>query len=93
MARSERMAKIAQTEGWDELKEEFKRKKERQLKALISKFVNGNFDQREADWHRGFWAGCEWLLANPDMAEKSVERALRTSTALKEGEVDVAVDR
>ena len=86
MARAERLAKIARSEGWAELKEEYKRKRERLMKKAVHDYLERGqpVDQRHLDYLRGFFAGCDWILKNPDLAEKSVEEALSRATTIKD---------
>ena len=76
--------------GWEELKEEFKRKKDKHLKLLVSRQITSGkpVNQREFDFFNGWWSCGEWLLANPDMAEGSLERAIRKAEILKGVEND-----
>lgn len=73
------LGSIREHRGWKALREEFERKKERHVKTFTSNCITGAdpVNQREVDMMRGFWAGCQWLLDNPEQAEETLDRALR----------------
>ena len=84
--RASKLSSLQMHPGWEELKEEFERKKEKHLRLLVSSQITSGkpVDQRLFDLYRGFWACGTWLLANPEMAESSLERALRTMRGSEE---------
>lgn len=80
--RARRLGAIKDNAGWLELRAEYERKRERWIKShLLSPM---SIDLRELDFKRGFWAGCQWLLDNPEMAEKSLQEALSRADRVKE---------
>lgn len=47
-------------------------------------------DQREIDFHRGFYYGALWILEKPEKAEENLERAARHAWALVQLEMDMS---
>jgi hypothetical protein len=45
-------------------------------------------DQRKLDFLRGYWAGAEYLIANPEQAESTFESALKQATVYDDEESD-----
>lgn len=83
--RQERLSSLAAHPGFEDLKELFKARKEKHLKEVALDIMGDKeVDQRKLDRIRGFWAGCSWLLANPDMAEGSLKKALAAANILEE---------
>lgn len=83
--RAARLAALARADGWQELRAEAQRKKEKQIRVLSTSLLSGkSVDQREIDKIVYFWKGVDWILANPEQAEDSIEKALRKSLALEE---------
>jgi hypothetical protein len=69
--------------GWRRLWEKVRGDRERFLAGLTRRLMSGDpVDQREIDFHRGFYYGAEWVLGHPEEAEKSLERAARLAWAI-----------
>lgn len=83
--RAMRLHKLSEHEGWDELRRAFEVRKEKWTRNLAQRLLlkDSTIDQREIDWQNGFLAGCKWLLDNPDMAEETLEKALRQVERMK----------
>lgn len=82
--RQVRLTALTLHPSWEELRSEFDRKKARQEKQLLSELLRGEpLDQRRIDWFRGFWQGAEWILNNPEMAERSFKRAFDQGSAIE----------
>ena len=63
---------------WGRLKKIFEDRKLEQQRMLMRRVMSPHpVDQREIDFHRGFWTGCMWLLNCPDSSERSLQKALR----------------
>jgi hypothetical protein len=86
-ARKKRLTRLTEHPDWPELRAELDRKQERHLKRVTSLLV-GRTDvtvlQRELDYIAGFWAGAGWVVDTPDLAEKTLEKALERADRLKE---------
>ena len=82
----ERLSSLAAHPGWEDLKNIFEARKEKDLKRVALTAIMGDkaADQRELDRIHGWWAGCSWLLRNPDMAESSLKKALAAAQLMEE---------
>lgn len=75
------LGKLVDHPAWAILRAEFDGLKETYFKRLATRLVSGGLkaealDQRELDYQRGFFRGAEWILANPEMIAKTLEKAL-----------------
>jgi hypothetical protein len=96
--RAQELGKLTEHPSWPVLREEFARKRARTEKALFSQFMSGGAEtkavnQRYLDYWRGFFEGCEWLLSNPEMAETTLETALRKARELEARQQEQEVDQ
>ena len=84
--RAERMGGLKEAAGWQELRAELERRCQRDTKRLVTRYLRSGelVNQREIDYVRGFWAGAEWILDNPEMAEATFDRAMRRALAMTE---------
>lgn len=82
-ARAERLARVKETEGWQELREEFERKQTRYFEKLAKDLIRGDVPE-DLEYQRGFWAGAKWILDNPEKAIQSFESALKRARVLTE---------
>lgn len=68
------------------LKNILETKKERNTTYWTRQLMSGkDIDQRQLDFSRGFWAGVDYLIANPENAEKTFEIAMKRAQVLDEG--------
>jgi hypothetical protein len=92
---------LKQHEGWKRLAEKVRADRERFLAKIARRLMAGEpVDQREIDYHRGFYQGAEWVIGHPEEAEASLERAARKAwrmarqeLAEREAEQDSAYTR
>jgi hypothetical protein len=83
--RQEKLTALANHPSWPTLKESFEAKKNSHLNMIAAELLGEDpINQRQLDWIRGYWQGCSWLLANPGMAEHSLEAALKKARTLEE---------
>src|SRR5690348_13502248 len=83
--RQERLTSLANHPGWAQLKQVFAARKEAHVKSVAAKLIAGEeIQQRELDRIHGWWAGCQWLINNPDMAESSLKKALAAAKLMEE---------
>lgn len=79
--RARELAKLMEHPSWDLLRLELDAKRSqfmaRKTRELISGGIHADpVNQREIDYQRGFFAGAEWILNNPEMAEATLKKAL-----------------
>lgn len=75
--------------GWRRLYERVKEDRARFMGAIARRLMAGEkVDQREIDFHRGFYYGALWILGHPEEAEKSLERAARQAYLAVELELE-----
>jgi hypothetical protein len=78
--RAHRFSGLKENPAWAELYEEVKRKKKNYMEGFARRLMAGELvDQREIDYHRGFYQGAVWILAHPEEAEAALERAARNA--------------
>ena len=83
--RAQELSKLKKHPSWPVLREIFEGKKNQWFGSLARSLMAGQLvDQREIDRKAGFFAGAEWILDNPDMAEASLNRALKKAQTLEE---------
>lgn len=76
------LSKLRDHPSWETLRSEYEKvrreEEERLLRKLTASGINAApIDQREIDYRRGFWAGAQWLLDNPDLADAALAAALK----------------
>lgn len=77
-ARAFRLGKLKEHESWQELRSLFEERKQKHYTSLTKQLIDGaEIDQRWVDRIAGFFRGAQWILDNPDQAEKSLESALK----------------
>lgn len=79
--RARELAKLADHPSWPVLKGEMARVRGVYQARLARRLTTGGInasplDQREIDYQRGFFAGAQWILDNPEMAEATLAKAL-----------------
>lgn len=76
--------------GWRRLLELVQGDKSRFLGNIARRLMSGQeVSQREIDFHRGFYAGAQWIIERPEEAEANLEKAARWAWAwLKEIEAE-----
>ncbi len=71
--------RIRQSPDWPALREEYQRKREKITSRFNAFALHGPqveaVEQRELDYWRGFLDGAEWLLDNPEHAQRTFSRA------------------
>jgi hypothetical protein len=68
------------------LKEIVASKKTRQFDYFTKQLMSGEaVDQRKLDFLRGWWAGCDYVIANPENAEATFDAAMKQAQAYDEG--------
>lgn len=87
--RAQGLSDLKKHPSWPVLRGIFDKRKKLFFERLAHQLMQGGItstpiDQREIDYQRGFWAGAQWILNNPEMAERSLETALRKASQLKE---------
>ena len=75
------LGKLKDTPAWARLQAEFDKAKDTFVQGQARKLVSGGskaepLDQRMIDYQRGFFRGCEHILAMPDRAEQTLNKAL-----------------
>ena len=77
--RAKNLNNLKTSPGWQELRTISEARKKKCGEQLAAKLLRRGsvFDQREADYLAGFFAGMTYLLDSTDWAEESFERALR----------------
>jgi hypothetical protein len=71
--------------AWPLLNEIFEGKKKTHLAMVAAQLMGEDpINQRQLDWIRGYWQGCSWLLANPDMADPTLKRSLAGAKTLED---------
>lgn len=83
--RAQSLGKLIDHPSWQTLREELTRVREMYIDRLSRRMIHGGIsaapvDQRELDYQRGFFAGAEWILSNPEKAGSSLEQALKRRT-------------
>lgn len=81
------LGKLKQHDSWPTLRRVVEAKYDRWKTGTMKRLLAGSeFEQRDFDYQRGFWAGAFYVLDNPDKAEDSLNAALRKATTLEEGD-------
>ncbi len=76
-ARQADLIALVQHPSWPLLREIFNARKKAQLSDLANSLISGDeVDQRKIDRIAGFWIGANWVLSNPELAERSLKQAL-----------------
>lgn len=77
---------LKEHDGWKRLAELVRGDRERFFAKITRRLMAGQeVDQREIDFHRGFYMGAEWVIGHPEQAEASLERAARKAWRLQQG--------
>jgi len=79
LSRRSSLMSLQKHPGWLELRDEVDRRKQRDMRALLSKALNGEeFENLKAqiDFLRGWEAALSWVTSIPEGAERSLERFL-----------------
>lgn len=89
--RARRLGELKEHPSWLLLREIFEAKRQRSFAVLMKQLMNGGaqappLDQRTLDFERGFWAGANWILENPEQAEKTLQSALNRAERLEGSE-------
>lgn len=87
--RAQALGELKKHPSWRVLRDVFDKRRHQYFESLARQLMRGSIDapvvpQRELDYQRGFWAGAKWILDNPEMAETSLEHALRRAELYKE---------
>lgn len=75
------LGKLQEAPAWGRLQAEFAKAKDAYVQGQARKLVSGTIkadplDQRMIDYQRGFFRGCEHILAMPERAEQALIKAL-----------------
>lgn len=82
--RAQRLSQLKQHESWQELRVLFEERRQKHFENLTSRLLAGaEVDQRHVDRLAGFFRGAQWILDNPDLAEASLEAALKKAERLQ----------
>ena len=82
--RAHRLGKLKEHESWAELRGLFEERRARHYERLQKQLLaGGEIDQRYIDRLAGFFKGAQWVLDNPEMAEKSLDSAIRKAELLQ----------
>jgi hypothetical protein len=89
--RAQELGKLKDVPSWATLRQVVDAKYQRWINGFTRDHLAAGFDrdpvdQRLLDYQRGFWAGCHWLLDNPEKAEDTLKQALRKATSIEESE-------
>ena len=85
--RAQELGKLKEHPSWAVLRQVVEAKYERWRNNKMKRLLAGaEFDQRDFDYQRGFWAGALYVLDNPEKAEDSLKAALRKATSMEEGD-------
>lgn len=69
---------LRQSAGWYRLRRAIAGRREEFIARLTGRLLRGEIvDQREIDYQRGFFAGAEFVLDQPEKAESNLETAAR----------------
>jgi hypothetical protein len=83
--RASRLAGLTGHASFQELQKEAERKEDREKKSLVARMLSPEgYDQRNADYWRGFINGMKYLCALPTQAEKTLEMASKEAEARTE---------
>lgn len=79
------MGKLVDQPAWGMLRDELANRRTQEFTRILRRMMHGGIDaslpsQRELDYKRGFFSGAQWILDNPDLAERSLKEALRRIT-------------
>ena len=90
--RAARLGELREHPSWAELRAVLEERKAVYFRSLQRQLINGSaVDQRYIDRVAGFFKGAEWILDNPDLAEKSLQNAIKRATRMGLLEGDEAV--
>ena len=90
--RAVRLGELREHPSWAELRAVLEERKAVYFRSLQRQLVSGSaVDQRYIDRVAGFFRGAEWILDNPDLAEKSLQAAVRKARLMGLLEGDEAV--
>ena len=90
--RAARLGELREHPSWAELRAVLEERKAVYFRSLQRQLVSGSaVDQRYIDRVAGFFKGAEWILDNPDLAEKSLQNAIKRATRMGLLEGDEAV--
>lgn len=72
------MAHLGQQPGWEALRSLAKERMEKHFDLLAREFAmrGKQPDFAELQWHRGFFSGMKFLLDNPTLEARKLEKAL-----------------
>jgi hypothetical protein len=83
--RAARLAALNENHSFQELQKEADRKEEREKKSLVARMLSPDgYNQRDADYWRGFINGMKYLCALPGAAEGTLALAQAESEARTE---------
>ena len=89
--RAARLGELREHPSWAELRAVLEERKAVHFRSLQRQLMAGYHDQRYVDRMSGFFKGAEWILDNPDLAEKSLQNAIKRATRMGLLEGDEAV--
>ena len=73
--RKTNLAALAQTDGWKELIQIQRDRRDRHVKEIANKILNGDpIDPLHVAHIRGFWKGMGWILAHPESSEAELRK-------------------
>ena len=80
------LTKLKEQPGWATLREILEERRQAVSRSLGHGLVTGGIDaapvdQRKIDYQRGFFAGAQWILDNPEHAEKILAAALEEDSS------------
>jgi hypothetical protein len=65
--------------SWAVLRELYEERKAKQMNSLVGRLLarpHVEAYQRDIDYTAGFWAGAEWILKSPDLAQSELDNML-----------------
>ncbi len=82
---------LRRSPAWQKLYGLARQREEKIRTAIANRIWRGEtVSPEEVSYQRGFYQGCIWVLAHPEHAEQSLEKAARMAWLLSRDEIDKA---
>ncbi len=74
---------LKEMKGWQRLRARVTADRDRYTEGIAKRLLGGEIvDQREIDFHRGFYAACNYVTGIPEVVEDNLARTARMAYAL-----------
>lgn len=81
-------AELQEQRGWKRLRDRIKADKDKYMAGIAARLMKGTkVSPEELAFHRGFYAGAEWIIGHPEQAMKALDSAARVAYLLIETEM------